>query len=82
MKSSAQACFDVSLTKSLLSTQSLARFEARSKEERKGSFLELGGTLAKALVDWNEWAMVRLREDEYIKVQLKNDRYSGNQNFG
>jgi hypothetical protein len=28
---------DVSLTKSLLSTQYLARFESRSKEKKKGS---------------------------------------------
>jgi hypothetical protein len=34
-KSSAQAFFDVSLTKSLLSTQTLTRFEARSKDERR-----------------------------------------------
>jgi hypothetical protein len=38
-KSSAQAFFDVSLTKSLLSTQTLSRFEARSKEERRERLL-------------------------------------------
>jgi hypothetical protein len=38
-KLSAQACFNVSLTKSLLSTQSLARFEARSEEERRERLL-------------------------------------------
>jgi hypothetical protein len=38
-KLSAQACFNVSLTKSHLSTQSLARFEARSKEERRERLL-------------------------------------------
>jgi hypothetical protein len=38
-KSSAQGFFDVSLTKSLLSTQNLSRFEVRSKEERKERLL-------------------------------------------
>jgi len=38
-KSSAQACSDVSLTKSLFSTQSLPRFEARSKEEKREKLL-------------------------------------------
>jgi hypothetical protein len=38
-KSSTQACFNVSLTKSLLSTQSLARFEVRSKEKRRERLL-------------------------------------------
>jgi hypothetical protein len=39
-KSSAQACFNISLTKSLLSTQSLAGFEARSKEKRRERLFE------------------------------------------
>jgi hypothetical protein len=39
-KSSAQAFFNVSLIKSLLSTQSLARFEVMSKEKRRERLLE------------------------------------------
>jgi hypothetical protein len=38
-KSSAQACFTVSFTKSLLLTQSLARFEAKSKEKKRERLL-------------------------------------------
>jgi hypothetical protein len=58
-KSSAQAWIDVSLTKSLLSTQFLARFEVRSKEEEKGGAWELEGTFSEGLVEWNEWVTVR-----------------------
>jgi hypothetical protein len=42
------------LTKSLLSTQSLARFEARSKEERRGFLRAREALLLKVLVKWNE----------------------------
>jgi hypothetical protein len=31
-----ELCFDVFLTESLLSSQTLARFEARSKEKKRG----------------------------------------------
>jgi hypothetical protein len=46
-KLSAQACFNVSLTKSLLSTQSLARFEVRRKEERRKRLLGARRNLSK-----------------------------------
>jgi hypothetical protein len=58
-KSSAQAFFDVSLTKffSQLKLLQDLKLGAKMREER-GSWV-LGGTSLKLLVEWNEWATVR-----------------------
>jgi nicotinic acid mononucleotide adenylyltransferase len=70
-KSSAQAFFDVSLTKSLLSTQTLSRFEARTKRREERGFWVLGGTSLKFLVEWNKWATIR-SEGRAIYTLSKN----------
>jgi hypothetical protein len=70
-KSSAQAFFDVSLTKSLLSTQTLSRFEARSKEERRERLLGARRHFSEVLVEWNEWATVR-NEGRAIYIHSRN----------
>jgi hypothetical protein len=40
-------------------------------QDLKGSLWELGGTLAKVLVEWNEWATVRNEEGSIYTPKVK-----------
>jgi hypothetical protein len=70
-KSSAQGFFDVSLTKSLLSTQTLSRFEVRSKEERRERLLGTRRHFSEVGTRENEWVTVR-NEEKAIYTRSRN----------